>query len=671
MCGIAGFFNGIWSNQVAEGIISRMISTLRHRGPDELGAYLSPELVMGHARLSIIGLDNGTQPIGNEDGSLWIVYNGEAFNYLELKEWLLHAGHHFTTDTDTEVVLHLYEELGPSCLKKINGQFAMAIWDARRKELFLARDRMGIRPLFFTEHAGRFFFASEIKALFTVPGMLREIDLEALRQVFTFWTTIPPRTVFKGVQQLLPGHYLIVKDGNAQQKRYWSAPHWIPDHAWQGRIEEAQEELGTLLKDAVRLRLRADVPVGAYLSGGLDSSIITALVSKHFNNRLKTFSMSFEQAAFDETPFQQELVSFLGSDHQQIRITNREIRDHLPEVIWHCEKPLLRTAPVPLLVLSRLVRKNQFKVVLTGEGADEVFGGYNIFKEAKVRAFWGRQPHSSLRPLLLEKLYPYVFANPARGRAFLQNFYAVKPGDLEDLLFSHRIRWENGQRNTVFFSDQLRSSLGEGSPLEDVARRLPPGFAQWDSFSKAQSLEMDIFMSNYLLSSQGDRVAMANSLEIRLPFLDYRIIEFAARLPSRWKLRGLNEKYILKRTFRDLLPETICQRPKQPYRAPIREAFFGGGGETYVDELLSEAAVKRSGYFHPGRVNHLVAKYRRGDSALTSETQNMALIGILSTQLVHQFFVENLAGLRIEPLHFDKVVRGWGANTETCAKAAL
>jgi asparagine synthase (glutamine-hydrolysing) len=610
---------------------------------------------MGNARLSIIGLDTGLQPIGNEDGSLWIVYNGEMFNYLELKEELIRAGHRFITGTDTEVVLHLYEEMGPACLNKINGQFAMAIWDTRRKELFLARDRLGIRPLFYSEEGGRFSFASEIKSLFLVPGVSRQIDPVALDEIFTFWTTLPPRTAFKGIQQLLPGHYLFVREGRVSHHQYWSLPYHGKDSKWAGSFEEAEEHLRFLLTDAVGLRLRADVPVGAYLSGGLDSSITTALISRNFNNCLKTFSMRFQADDFDETVFQEQLVKHLETDHCSITVSAQQIRECLPKVVWHCEMPLVRTAPVPLWLLSKLVREHKFKVVLTGEGADEIFGGYNIFKEAKVRSFWGRQPLSNLRPRLLEKLYPYVFENPARGRAFLYQFFAVQQGDLLNPLFSHQVRWRNGRRNTAFFSNSLRDQLGGTDSLEHVASRLPDDFSQRDLFSRTQTLETAIFLSNYLLSSQGDRVAMANSLEIRLPFLDFRVIEFAARLPARWKLRGLNEKYILKRTFGPMLPATIANRPKQPYRAPIQEAIFSDRTDSYVDNLLSEESIARFGYFHPGKVGHLVSRFRKGNAAV-SETQNMALLAILTTQLTHQMFIEDFGKRQEKPAVLDRRV---------------
>jgi asparagine synthase (glutamine-hydrolysing) len=655
MCGIAGILNLKEPKPIDENLLCRMLTIIKYRGPDESGIYVDPYVGLGHNRLSIVGLEGGGQPISNGDGSLWIIYNGETFNYIELKEYLVKKGHSFTTDTDTEVVLHLYEEMGPSCLKKLNGQFALAIWDNNRKELFLARDRVGIRPLFYWHKDSRFIFASEIKALLVNPEVKRSIDIKALNQVFTFWTTISPKTIFKDVFELPPGHFMIIRNGHIDQKAFWAIPYCPPDERWSGSFEEAQEKLKELLLDAVRLRLRADVPVGAYLSGGLDSSLITALISRHFNNRLKTFSVGFEEGSFDESGHQIEMVSHLGTDHRQTLAANALIRKHFADVIWHCEKPLLRTAPVPLYLLSRLVRDNDFKVVLTGEGADEVFGGYNIFKEAKIRHFWGKHPTSTLRPLLLQKLYPYIFKNPARGRAFLFGFYAVKQEELHDPFLSHRIRWENTGKNRTFFADEIHSGLSDYQPLNEISGNLPSTFASYDILARAQFLEMGIFLSNYLLSSQGDRPAMAHSLEIRLPFLDYRVIDFAFRLPPHWKIKGLNEKYILKQSVNGLIPDSIRNRPKQPYRAPISEVFFGSCPDDYVNAMLSEETLKQYGIFNVKKVDRLLAKYRNGGRG--SEVQNMAVVGILSTQLVYHQFIENFPIHDIATLKPDKVVR--------------
>ena len=662
MCGIAGIMNLTRGTPPSQEQITAMISLLRHRGPDESGTYRDERIALGHLRLSIIGIDGGTQPICNENGALWIVYNGEAFNYIELKEDLLKKGHRFTTTTDTEVLLHLYEEYGAKCLEKINGQFSLAIWDSLKRELFLARDRVGIRPLYYTHSAGRLIFASEIKAILPVSET-RELDREALSQVFVFWTTLAGRTCFKDVHELPPGHYMRVKEGRACSEPYWRIPFHPQTAQKSHSLAETSEELRELLIDAVRLRLRADVPVGAYLSGGLDSSIIATLISRNYNTRLKTFSMGFQESRFDETSFQEEMISFLGADHRRVMISNEQIRKFLPETIWHCEKPLLRTSPVPLYILANLVRTEGFKVVLSGEGADEILGGYNIFKEAKVRNYWGRQPGSARRPRLLEKLYPYIFSNPNRGRQFLHRFFSVKSDELGDPFFSHQIRWSNSRKNLTFFADETLAALAAYNPLEEMARQLPPDFYDRDLVTRAQVLEMEIFLANYLLSSQGDRVAMAHSVELRHPFLDFRVIDFSFSLPSKWKIRGLNEKYILKQAFRAMLPERIVYRDKQPYRAPIRELFSPVTESDYVDDLLSEDCLKKSGYFNPTKVRHLFAKFRRSDQDISSEFRNMALIGVLSTQLLHRQFVEGASLRAVEQIRPDKVITAIGQQT--------
>jgi len=658
MCGIAGIYSLKNKKSLTEDILIKMISILRYRGPDETGIYLDNDIGLANARLSIIGLDDGTQPLCNEDSTLWIVYNGEAFNYIELKEELIQRGHRFSTRSDTEVILHLYEEYGPGCLEKINGEFAIAIWDSVKKELFLARDRVGIKPLFFTRAKGKFLFASEIKALIMDPDVPREIDHEALVQIFTFWTTVTPKTAFKGVYELPPGHYLTVREnGEMIQKAYWRIPYRGPGEQWAGTFGEAQEVLRGLLQDAVGLRLRADVPVGAYLSGGLDSSIISSLISRNFNNQLRTFSLSFQEKSFDESMYQKEMIRFLGTEHSQVEISNTHIRENFPDVVWLCEKPLLRTGPVPLYLLSKLVRENQFKVVLTGEGADEVFGGYNIYKEAKLRYFLGQQPNSKCRPILVQRLYPYIFKTPSRTKAFLQQFFSFKCGELGDPFFSHRPRWRNGEKNTSFLSRDVRENLTQYDPYDDLKARLPKSFPDYDVFSKAQFLEMDIFLSNYLLSSQGDRVSMGNSLELRLPYLDYRVMEFAAGIPATWKIKVLNEKYILKEAFREMIPENIRKRAKQPYRAPIKEAFWTDDTGCYVNTMLSEEYLNKTGYFNEKKVGHLLAKFRKNISSVANETQNMALVGILSTQLLHHQFIDEFHSAAVKPLRPNKVIR--------------
>ena len=401
MCGIVGVINLAEPKPIAEQTLRNMLAMIRHRGPDEFGVYRDGWAGLGSARLSIIDLSGGQQPIGNEDGSLWIVFNGEIFNYVELRPDLEKRGHRFTTQSDTEVLLHLYEDFGPDCLNHLNGQFAIAIWDARKRELFLARDRLGIRPVFYTQQADQLIFGSEIKALFAHPAVQPQIDAAALAQTFTFWNTLAPHTIFHDIQELPPGHYLIARDGEVTLQPYWTLN--FAEESPRRSDADYLEEFTHLLIDATLIRLRADVPVGAYLSGGLDSSVTTAIIKKYTTNRLDTFSIAFSDPVFDESDWQRRMAAHLGTEHHVMYCTHDDIGRVFPDVVWHTETPLLRTAPAPMFLLSQLVHVNDLKVVLTGEGADELLGGYDLFKEMAVRRFWAKDPDSKLRPLLLNK----------------------------------------------------------------------------------------------------------------------------------------------------------------------------------------------------------------------------------------------------------------------------
>jgi asparagine synthase (glutamine-hydrolysing) len=639
MCGIAGILKRENSDPVAEGEMRQMLAMLRHRGPDQFGIFLDGPVGLGNARLSIIDLSTGQQPISNEDGTLWIVFNGEVFNYVELRPELEAKGHKFATTSDTEVLLHAYEEYGPACVERFNGQFAFAIWNTRDRSLFLARDRLGVRPLFYTLKDGNLVFASEIKSILATGRIAAEIDPAVLDQVFTFWCPISPRTIFKDITEVPPGHYLLARKGEITVKPYWelSFPTGKPE-ASSARRAECEEQLRELLVDAARIRLRADVPVGAYLSGGLDSSIIASIVRNFTSNRLDTFSIAFDDANFDESSWQLRMAKFLGTGHQVVRATHADIGKVFPDVIWHTEVPVMRTAPAPMFMLSKLVRDSGYKVVLTGEGADEFLAGYDIFKEAKVRRFWARQPQSALRPKLLQRLYPDVDSVSKGNPALLAAFFREGLTDLEAVDYSHALRWRNGRRNGRFFSDDVRKQATERQ-LNPLAGLIPASFSGWDPLARAQYLEIKIFLSQYLLSSQGDRMGMAHSIEGRFPFLDYRLVEFCNQLPSNFKLRGLTEKYLLKELGRKWLPQEIWQRPKRPYRAPIHRSFFNQATPDYVRDLLSAAQVSQSGLFKPQAVEQLVQKIDRG--LAVSETEDMALAGILSTQLVHHHFVRH------------------------------
>jgi asparagine synthase (glutamine-hydrolysing) len=644
VCGIVGIlnFNG---QSVNPASLDRMIEQIRHRGPDECGSFADKQVGLASARLSIIDLASGQQPVHNEDRSISIVFNGEIFNYIELRAELIRRGHTLRTNGDTEVILHLYEEQGADCVRSLNGQWAFAIWDSKRERLFLSRDRLGVRPLFYTVANQALLFGSEVKSLFALSHVSREIDPVALDQIFTFWVTIPPRTVFKDVWELPPGHSMIVHDG-----KIVVTPHWRldydggPDAAVNGRgSEEAYaEQLLELLVDATRIRLRSDVPVGAYLSGGLDSTVITALIRKFTQTPLETFSVTFDDPEFDESQYQQDAVRFLGTNHQEVRVSGNDIGQVFPDVIWHTETPVLRTAPAPLFILSGLVRRDGYKVVLTGEGSDEMLGGYDIFKEAKIRQFWAAHPDSTMRPLLLKKLYPYLPNLQAQPGAYLQAFFHVRPDDARREFFSHLPRWELTSRLKMLFSDAVRSQIGSYDGYAEVRHLLPPGYARWDGFCQAQYLEATHLLPGYILSSQGDRMAMAHSVEGRFPFLDYRVVEFAARIPPRLKMKVLNEKYLLKRCARGLVPPSVLARSKQPYRAPEGRCFFRGARLDYVDALLSPGRIAQDGIFNPRAVDRLVEKFHQGRAMGSKD--NMALVGVLSTQLIVDQFTRTFRG---------------------------
>jgi len=636
MCGIAGVFHPD-GRQPDPSTLRRMTRSLVHRGPDEEGYYEAPHIGLGHRRLSIIDLKTGQQPLCNEDGTVWVSFNGEIFNYLELREELVRRGHRFKTHSDTEVLVHLYEERGIDFVSELNGQFAIALWDAANKRLVLARDRVGIRPLFHAQLGdGTLLFASEMKALLAHGALHAEIDPVAIGQIAALWVTVPPRSSFKGISELPAGRMLVVEDGRTRTHQYWR--HLFPrEHEYEERtIGYWKEQVRELLHDAVRLQLRSDVPVATYLSGGLDSSILTALVKRHHINDLTTFSVGFADARFDERSFQQQMIAHLQTDHREVTVTAGDIGHAFADVVWYSERPMMRTAPAPLLRLAGLVRENGIKVVLTGEGADEIFAGYNIFREDKARRFWARNPGSSWRPNLLSALYGYIDRDP-KAEAFWRAFFAKGLENTNDPYYSHRIRWANTEQIKRFFAADFREQMqGEEAMLAELEAYLDPDRAAWHPLCRAQYLELTLFMSCYLLSSQGDRMMMGHSIEGRVPFLDHRLIELAARIPPKFKLRGLNEKHILKETFADILPESVTRRPKQPYRAPIA-ACFAPGQDSLGARALEKDALERTGLIDSNVVERLMRKASSG--AVLGEREEMGLAVVASLQLLHHRFV--------------------------------
>lgn len=633
MCGFAGYAGEGFGAERAPSLLAAMGQAIAHRGPDGHGIWTGTGIGLAHMRLSIVGLSDGQQPMTSADGRYTIAFNGEIFNYVELREELKARGATFRTGSDTEVLLQLYAYDGGACLQKLNGDFAFAIWDATERKLFLARDRMGVRPLFYTQHKGTLYFASEVKALLTVPGIEAELDPFALDQIFTLWAPIAPRTAFRDIFELEPGQMLVREGGTNRLTSWWTLD--FPDDGEAGAADERDrsEELRALLSDAVRLRMRADVPVGSYLSGGLDSSLITALAAPIAPNGLNTFSVTFDSAEHDESSFQHEVATVLGTRHRSVASSPEAIAAAFPDIIRFAERPILRTAPAPLYTLAGLVRENGMKVVLTGEGADEVFAGYDIFREAKVRRFCARQPGSKIRPHLFRKLYPYLPGLKQQSAEYLSAFFGAGASDPADPLFSHRPRIRSTAAAKIFYSDDLRNTLGDYDAAEELVTRLPERFGRWHPLHQAQYLETRLLLPGYILSSQGDRMAMAHGIEGRFPFLDHRLVEFAAALSPDAKLRGLREKHILREAAKGLLPASVTERQKQPYRAPDSRSFTGPNVEEmpYVAALLSEQSIASTGLFNPMAVSKLHGKCRKQDVA--GFRDNAAFVGILSTQL--------------------------------------
>lgn len=620
-----------------------MAGELHHRGPDGVGLYLDDRFGMSNTRLAIVDLVGGDQPLSDQDGRYWVMQNGEIYNYVELRHELTSLGRRFATSSDTEVIAHAYAEWGVDCLRHLNGDFAIAVWDRREQELFLARDRFGVRPLFLALLEGDLAFASEAKALLRHPDSRRELDPLGVVESFTIWSVLPDRSAFAGVRELAPAHYLRWgPKGLVEERRWWDLRFPNAVDPADGDEENLLAELDELLTDATRIRLRADVPVAAYLSGGLDSSLTASLACRLYPDVLRSFGVGFRDPLFDESVYQDRFVAELGTSLTRVVVDSPDIAELFPRAVELSEKPTLRTALAPLLRLSRAVHEAGLKVVITGEGADELFGGYDIYRENKVRRFWARVPDSTIRPLLLARLNEFLGKDLRRSGGFLAGFYRRGLEDVDDPLYSHRLRFANTARSLRLFERGfLGEAAREGDSFERVEARLPEGFEDLTPLGKAQYLEIMTFLDGYLLHSQGDRMLMGHSVEGRFPFLDHRVAEFAAALPDRMKVRWLEEKYLLRRVAAPLLPAEISARRKRPYRAPIASAFVGPRAPEYVRELLAPDRLREAGIFAPEVVERLVRKCESAVDAGVGETDEMGLVGTLSVMILHERLVEH------------------------------
>ena len=639
MCGICGILSVNNDFSPTSEAVKKMMGSLTHRGPDSSGYYLDRHVALGHTRLAIIDLQTGSQPMTNEDESLWLTFNGEIYNYIEIRNELLSKGHIFKTKSDTETIIHSWEEWGAACFQKFNGQWAIAIWDCESRKLILSRDRHGIRPLYYTINNKKILFASEIKAIFTDSTIKREFSTKGLAEILTFWSPVAPLTAFNNIKEIEPGHYAVIEGKNFKSTPYWDIS-FPKKNSEKIDFQESVEELKELLISACKLRFeRSDVPVGAYLSGGIDSSITSAIVSEYTNTNLKTFSLRFEDNEFDEGNYQNEMSKRLKTDHQSIIVSGNDIGEIFPEVIYHTERPILRSAPAPLFLLSKLVRESGYKVVVTGEGADEILGGYDIFREAKVRRIIAENPDSSENFELISRLYPWMKRTPGKTPAFAKSFFS-RDLSLNDPALSHRPRWNTSSNIKRILTSDLISEITKHDPTDFLVNQFPANHIEWDYLSRAQWLEYKTLLSGYILSAQGDRMLMGNSVEGRFPFLDYRLVDFANKLPSEYKLSNLTEKYILKKAFADLIPEPILNRSKQPYRAPDALSFFGNHKHDWIYEVTDRDIIKEAGIFNPMALEKLTAKCRNKKGQGMSNSDNMMITAILSTMITYNKMIK-------------------------------
>ena len=631
MCGIAGFTapRGLRPEQrraLCGDRIRRMTASLRHRGPDEQRAVLLDGAALGHARLSILDLQGGAQPMRDPRLGVTLVFNGEIFNYLELREEL--ADYPFRTRSDTEVLLAAYLRWGIACLDRLNGQFAWALYDPGADELLLARDRVGILPLYYAFAPQGVAFASEAKALVAGGFVDGRLDGRGVKQAVRLWSPVPPRTCIEGVCALPAGAFARFARGRLEVRRWWELD--LDD----GRVEpvdgpRAVERVGEVLEDAVRLRLRADVPVAAYLSGGLDSSILCAIAQRQLGGTLSTFSVAFADGRFDERRYQQEVAGALATRHHAITSSGELAGALLPDVVRHAEQVLVRTAPAPLLALSREVRRNGVKVVLTGEGSDEVLLGYDLYRETRARLFWARRPGSRWRPLLLRRLYPYL-PIAAQGEAFLRQVFGVGLDRTDAPGFSHLVRWTATAHLSRLFAPEFAAAFADEDPVASLLATMPERAQRWRPLARAQWLEMQTLLAGYLLCAQGDRMLMAGSVEGRFPFLDHRLIELAAELPDVLKLRGFTGKRVLQRYAAGRIPPSVLARSKFPYRAP--PIWAGAPAPAWAGEMLAPETLRQVGVFDPDKVRRLLAKLEL--PAPPSEVDSMGATAVATTQLL-------------------------------------
>ena len=604
MCGICGKIAG--KGLVEQALVQRMCEVMRHRGPDDQGIYLDKNVGIGMRRLSIIDLDTGRQPIFNEDHSVLIVSNGEIYNYKELREGLESRGHRFATRTDVEVVLHLYEDEGEKCLAQLRGMFAFAIWDSRRRKLFLARDRIGKKPLYYREGNGSLIFASEIKAILQDPEVSREIDFEAVDDYFTHGFVPSPRTIFQEIRKLPPAHYAVYENSNLRLKRYWSVTYAEPSTV--RATEEYVERLRELLFESVRLRLMSDVPLGAFLSGGVDSSIVVGIMSQLMDRPVETFSIGFEDRSYNELRYARIAASSFKTSSHEFEVRYEHIPDILPRLVHHFDEPFADSSAIPTYYISEIARR-YVTVALSGDAGDEIFAGYRRYLARRLASYYNRLPRS-LRKSLVERTVKRLpepatyYGHSLRKKVRLFVDYASQVEE------EPHISWTpffSPIEKEKLYSSELKSHLGERrSYLEEFFEQA----GSEDEVSQMMWVDLMTYLPDDILTKV-DRMSMAVSLEARNPLLDHRLVEFMASVPVSLKLKGFSSKYLLKRAVEDLLPTEIMQRKKQGFVVPLASWFRKELKEFTYQALLRDAGTD---YLNKEYIKTIVNEHGSGRS---------------------------------------------------------
>lgn len=630
MCGLAGLIAlGDGAAAPTPDHVLGMLARIGHRGPDEAGYRLDDRAALGAVRLSILDLAGGHQPMAADDGRWWISYNGELYNYVELRDDLIAAGMAFDGQSDTEVVLRAWMAWGADALPRFNGAFAFAIYDRRERRLVLARDRYGKRPLFYTRAGGRLYFASEMKAFLAAPEVSFTVDRDHLASILAQWTPLPDQTGWQGIHQLPMASWMSVEADGATTLRAYEDLRF-PASRPVASPEEAAEVVRETLRESVRLRLRSDVEVGVYLSGGLDSAIVATLATDLGGRPPSTFSVEFDDDSLDESPHQQAMSRHLGTRHQALRVTADALVEAFPAAVYHAEVPSFRTAFVPMYLLSRQVHDAGIKTILSGEGADEVFLGYGLFRETLLRRQW-HDLDLEERKRRIALLNPYLGHYSQDRHGHLLGLYQQYAEETMPGLFSHEMRLQNGRFATRLLRD------GPADPLAPLSALIAatPGYAAFSDIEKAQWLEFRTLLAGYLLSTQGERMGLAHGVENRCPFLDPAVVGLAGAVNLRFD-GGWLEKDVLKRAFPEL-PASVRERHKHPYRAPDSAAFVASRPD-YLDALLSEDELAKVDVIDPRFATALARKILTQPPERISVRENQAFIYLLSFLLLHRQF---------------------------------